>query len=133
MKVVELKREMDTQFAEVRSQFSEVNALFRAVDARFNEVDSRFKDVDARFDALESRLTSEHETTRRYLDVLIEQLKAEYRLGLDKMTAIEQRLAGSIASNASEHAAFTAVLQNHELRITGLEAKDEPAEPPSSI
>ena len=69
----------------------------------------------------------------RYMDVLIEQVKAEYRLGLDKMTAMEQRLASIAASNAADQAVFTAVLQQHELRITALEAKDESSKPPSSI
>jgi hypothetical protein len=112
MKIVELKNE---------------------IDARFREVDSRFAAVDVRFDALESRLSAEHETTRRYMDVLIEQVKAEYRLGLDKMTAMEQRLASVVASNASEHTTFTAILQQHEVRITALEAEDKPAKPPSSL
>ena len=67
------------------------------------------------------------------MDVLIEQVKAEYRLGLDKMTAMEQRLASIAASNVADQAVFTAVLQQHELRITALEAKDESSKPPSSI
>jgi hypothetical protein len=49
------------------------------------------------------------------------------------MTAMEQRLASIAASNASDHAVFTAVLQQHELRIAALEAKDDSSEPPSSI
>jgi len=126
MKTVELKREMDRQFRDV-------DARFRAADTRFDDVNASFAAVDARFDALESRLTAEHETTRRYMDVLIEQVKAEYRLGLDKMTAMEQRLASIAASNAADQAVFTAVLQQHELRITAVEAKDESSKSPSSI
>ena len=61
------------------------------------------------------------------------QIKAEYRLGLDKMTAMEQRLASIAASNAADQAVFTAVLQQHELRITAVEAKDESSKSPSSI
>src|SRR5690349_2684345 len=100
--------------------------LKREMDARFGEMDARFGEVDARFDKLESRLAAEHETTRRYMDVLFEQLRAEYRLGLDRMTALEQRQASSAASNASDHAIFTAVLQQHDIRITALETKDKP-------
>jgi hypothetical protein len=87
----------------------------------------------AQIDKVEARISIEHQKTRAHMEVLIAQLIAEYRLGLEKMTAIEQRLANSIAASASKHAAFTAVLQNHELRITALEPKDDPAEPPSSI
>jgi septal ring factor EnvC (AmiA/AmiB activator) len=154
MKIVELKREIDTQFAEVavrfrdvdrrfddvnarfdevNTRFEEVNTRFEEVNTRFDEVNGRFTAVDARLDQLESRLTADHETTRRYMDVLIEQLRAEYRLGLDKVTAMEQRWAKIAASNASDHAVFTAVLQQHEIRITALEAKDNSSEPPSSI
>ena len=126
MKIVELKREID-------AQFREVGARFREVDRRFDQLDARFAAVDVRFDALETRLSAEHETTRRYMDVLIEQVKAEYRLGLDKMTAMEQRLASIAASNASDHAVFTAILQQHEGRITALEAEDKPSKGTSSI
>jgi len=157
MKIVELKREIDTQFREVNDHFREVNdhfrevddhfcevdehfrevdehfrevdEHFREVDARFNEVNGRFAAVDARFDELELRLTAEHETTRRHMDVLIEQLKTEWRLGLDKITAVEQRLVSIVASNASDHTVFTAVLQQHELRISALETKNSPSEP----
>ena len=124
MKVVELKQEMDIRFVDLKQEMDiRFVDLKREMDTRFVELKG---DVDARFDALESRFTSEHETTRLHMDVLIEQVKAEYRLGLEKMTAIEQRLASLTAVNASEHTVFTAVLQNHELRISALETKDEP-------
>ena len=118
MKIVELKRQMD--------------ARFDAVDARFEAVDARFTRVDARFDDIEQQMAAEHASTRHHMDVLIEQVKAEYRLGLDRMVSIERRLANSIASNAVDHTTFEAALQQHEVRITALEAGDESSEPPSS-
>ena len=124
MKIVELKREIDTQFGgvdarfrevdrrfdDVNTRFDDVNTRFDEVNTRFDEVDGRFAALNARLDQLESRLTAGDETTRRYMDVLVEQLRSEYRLGLDKMTAMEQRWASIAASNASDHAVFMAVL-----------------------
>lgn len=101
MKIVELKREMDT----------------------------RFREVHVRLDQLESRVTADYETTRRYMQVLIEELKSEYRLGLDQMRAMEGRLASVVASNASDHTVFTPILQQHEVRISALETKDNPSDP----
>jgi hypothetical protein len=109
MKVVELKKDMDAQFANVGERFERVNARFEQVGARFTQVDAR--------------ITAEHETTRRHMDVLFEQLRAEYRLLLDKMTAIDLRLIKSLASNATDHAAFSTDLEQHETRITALERK----------
>jgi hypothetical protein len=49
-------------------------------------MDARFDQVDVRFDRLEARMASEHDTTLRHMDMLFEQLKAEYRLGLAKLS-----------------------------------------------
>ena len=91
MKITELKREMDAQFAAVRE--------------RFAEVDGRFEQVDARFDRLEQRLVAEHESTRRYMDIVAEQF-GEY----------VKMLADGIGLNTER-------LDRHEKRITALEER----------
>jgi hypothetical protein len=55
--------------------------------------------VDAPVDKVAARISIEHEKTRRHMDVLIAQLIAEYRLGLERMAAIEQLLDSAIASS----------------------------------
>jgi predicted nuclease with TOPRIM domain len=105
MKITELKREMDAQFAAVRERFAEVNARFAQVDARFEQVDARFEQVDARFDRLEQRMVAEHETTRRYMDIVAEQF-GEY----------VKMLADGIGLNTER-------LDRHEKRITALEER----------
>ena len=91
MKITELKREMDAQFATVRE--------------RFAEVDARFEQVDARFDRLEQRMVAEHETTRRYMDIVAEQF-GEY----------VKMLADGIGLNTER-------LDRHEKRITAPEER----------
>jgi hypothetical protein len=100
MKIVDLKKEMD---------------------ARFEQVDTRFKQVDARFERLERALATEHETTRRHMDVRIEQCRAEIRLALERWAAHDRRMDDLQASNARDHAAFIQWLQDHEVRLTALE------------
>ena len=84
MKITELKREMDAQFATVRERFAE---------------------VDARFDRLEQRIGAEHETTRRYMDIVAEQF-GEY----------VKMLADGIGLNTER-------LDRHEKRSTALEER----------
>jgi uncharacterized protein YdcH (DUF465 family) len=89
------------------------------------DMDARFAQVDARFAQIDQRITTEHETTRRYMDMLFEQFKAENRLGLEKIAALEQQSNSFQTSNIFEHAAFVEILQNHEGRIKALEPGDE--------
>jgi predicted nuclease with TOPRIM domain len=110
MKITELKREMDAQFeavrerfAEVDARFAQVDARFEQVDARFEQVDARFEQVDARFDRLEQRMVTEHETTRRYMDIVAEQFREYVKV-----------LADGIGLNTER-------LDRHEKRITALE------------
>jgi hypothetical protein len=130
MKIVELKQVIDARFAEVDVRFAQVDARFADVDARFAQVDVRFAQVDRRFDTLETRLATEHETTRRHMEMLVDQLKAEYRLGFDRMVATDQRLASFGAVNAREHGRIAAVLDDHELRIKALEPGSTPPDSP---
>ena len=114
MKIVELKREMD-------ARFEQVDARFEQIDARFEQVDARFEQVDARFERLERALATEHETTRRHMDVLIEQCRADIRLALEQSAAHDRRMDDVQASNARDHAAFIQWLQDHEVGLTALE------------
>jgi hypothetical protein len=123
MKLVELKKAMD-------APFEQVNARFQQVDARFEQMDARFARVDARFDTLETRMATEHDTTRRHMEMLVEQLKAEYRLGFDKMLAYDQQLASLNAWNSREHTTFVATLDDHEDRIKALEAPSKSHDDP---
>ena len=43
MKVIELKREMDAQFGEVRAEFKAINEQLKGIDGRFQSVDGRFQ------------------------------------------------------------------------------------------
>ena len=78
MKITELKREMDAQFATVRE--------------RFAEVDARFEQVDARFDRLEQRMGAAHETTRRYMDIVAEQFGEYVKMLADGIGLNTERL-----------------------------------------
>jgi ribosomal protein L16 Arg81 hydroxylase len=106
--------------------------LKREMDARFEQVDARFEQVDARFEGLERAFATEHETTRRHMDVLMEQVRADYRLTHEKMDAILAQLAASIASNTAEHAGFVAWLEDHEVRLESLERPTLPPTDPRS-
>jgi len=82
-----------------------ITDLKKEMDARFAHVDARFEQVDARFDRLEQRMVTEHETTRRYMDIVAEQFR-EY----------VKRLADGIGLNTER-------LDRHEKRITALERR----------
>jgi uncharacterized membrane protein YccC len=98
-----------------------VGDLKKEMDARFQQVDVRFEQVDARFDRLERALATEHETTRRHMEILVEQCRADIRLALERMDGHERRLDDLLSSNARNHAAFIQWLQDHEVRLTALE------------
>jgi hypothetical protein len=100
--------------------------LKEVMNARFEGVYARFAQVDRRFDTLETRLASEHETTRRHMEMLVEQLRAEFRLGLDRMLATDRQLASLDAANAREHTTIAGVLDDHEVRIRALERPSPP-------
>src|SRR6266540_2557628 len=105
MKITDLKKDMDAQFVAMRERFAEVDARFEQVDARFEQVDARFEQVDARFDRLEQRMVTEHENTRRYMDIVAEQFREYVKI-----------LAEGIGLNTER-------LDRHEKRITTLERR----------
>lgn len=114
MKVIELKKEMDGQFAGV-------DARFKQVDARFEQVDARFERVEAKLEAVLQRVILEGETTRRHFDIVSERMQAELRLGLDVSTATNERLEALRSANAREHAQFDRRLMEHDVRLGRLD------------
>ncbi|MGE3510112.1 MAG: hypothetical protein AB7N65_14650 [Vicinamibacterales bacterium] len=137
MKANELKAAMDAQlaqvdarFAEVDSRFAEVDRRFDAVDQRFDAVDERFDAVDKRFDAVDKRLdamdqriTAESEITRRYFDVVAEDLRSDMRMIAGAVAAISTTLERHTNAAAVERTTVTSVLDNHEVRLTALERR----------
>ena len=132
MKVSELQREMKELFAEVHERFAQVDAQFVQVDARFAQVDARFVQVDARFESLqqemhlrfavvEQRIREEGDITRRHFDVVAEQFRTEVRLTLDRSMATADEVAILTALNATDHAGFVRVIDDHETRLRTVE------------
>jgi uncharacterized protein YdcH (DUF465 family) len=94
-----------------------VDELKKEMDAQFARVGERFAQVDERFVELEQRIETEAHTTRRHFDVVAEQMKADAKLTLEAITAMDKRMAGFMAANAAEHAHFSAIASEHEARL----------------
>lgn len=109
VKVIELKRAMDEQFSRVDEQFTRVDERFAAVDARFLDV--------------EARITIEGETTRRHFDVVAEQMHADIRLVLERVSAVGDDVSRLRASVAKDVVGIESAVQDHELRLRSLERK----------
>ncbi len=154
MELRDLKEGMDRRFEAVDQRFEAVDRRFEAVDQRFEAVDQRFDAVDQRFDAVDRRLeetlafvVSEGEKTRRYVleesdrtrryvfeqdqetrryfDVVVEQIKSERNLTLDKAIAADERAGRLTVTNAAEHEQLASRLDDHELRLGRLERKED--------
>jgi hypothetical protein len=150
MDLSELKGDMDRGFEAVGQQFEGVDRRFEAIDPRFNAVDRRFKETLAfiaaeeektrrymleesdetrRYMLEESDKTRRHmleetERTRRHFDVVVEHVKSERNLALDKAIAADARAGRLTATNAADHVDFASRLENHEIRLTRLERKE---------
>ncbi|SRR6266542_201046 len=118
MKIADLKRDIDERFEQVNERFEQVNV--------------RFESVDARFDRLETAVVTGLETTRRHMDVLIEQLRADARLWLEGFDLRQQQIDALLSSNTHEHAAFVEMLRDHEVRIKTLERPSRAPKTPRS-
>ena len=123
MTIADLKKSMDARFGEHDTQFAAIDKRFDAIDARFAAVDARFDGIDARFDRLDARIVASEETTRRHFDIVAEQLRADMKLVIDKLTSMNDQISGATATNAREHGGFVHVLDDHEVRIKALERK----------
>jgi hypothetical protein len=91
-----------------------------------NEIDARFAAVDARFDRVEHAMATGFETLRRHMEILFEQSRADFRLGLERIDAQQHQIDVLLSSNTHEHAAFVEMLQDHEVRIKMLEPPNRP-------
>ncbi len=119
---------IDKRFDQVDGRLDKVDARlqghdqrFDRVDARLAEHDTRFVSLDTRFVSLDTRITTEEEATRRHMEVVVEGLRAEFQVVIDKTVATGKKVDRLIASNAIEHAAFLDAITDHEVRITRLE------------
>jgi len=70
-------------------------------------------------------MLEESESTRRHFDIVVEQVKSERNLGLDKAIAADERTGRLTATNAADHVGFSSRLDDHELRLTRLERNEE--------
>jgi conjugal transfer/entry exclusion protein len=126
MDVSELKGDMDRQFEGVARQFE-------TIDRRFEEMLALIasqKDETRRFILEEGERTrrymlEESESTRRHFDIVVEQVKSERNLALDKAIVTDDRAGRLTATNAADHVGFSSRLDDHELRLTRLERNEE--------
>ncbi len=133
MDVSELKGDMDRQFEGVARQFETIDRRFDAVDRRFEEMFALVasqKDETRRFILEEGERTrrdmlEESESTRRHFDIVVEQVKSERNLALDKAIAADERTGRLTATNAAAHVGFSSRLDEHELRLTRLERNED--------
>ena len=112
---------IDKRFDQVDGRLDKVDARLQGHDQRFDRVDARLAEHDTRFVSLDTRITTEEEATRRHMEVVVEGLRAEFQVVIDKTVATGKKVDRLIASNAIEHAAFLDAITDHEVRITRLE------------
>jgi chromosome segregation ATPase len=103
-----------------------------AGDQRADKTDQRLDGLERSLAVMDARITSEAEATRRHMDVIAENLRADLNVVIDKTTATGEKVDRLIASNAIEHAAFLEALTDHEVRITRLEAASGTSAPTTS-
>ncbi len=70
-------------------------------------------------------MLEESESTRRHFDIVVEQVKSERNLALDKAIAADERTGRLTATNAADHVGFASRLDDHELRLTRLERNED--------
>jgi chromosome segregation ATPase len=113
----DLRSDMEKGFARVDERFARVDERFARVDERFARVDERFDRVDERFDRVDEELTAMRaefaavradikqsaEDTRRYFQILSEDMRDGVK-----------RVAEVTAHNSSR-------LDDHERRLKTLE------------
>lgn len=127
MKVVELKKEMDAQFARVEERFAQIDVRFAQIDDRFARVDEQLaelrREMKAGDEALREEIRAEGETTRRRFEIVAEQMRSDQHVVLDKIIAVANDFARFQVGYAAEHANFARVLLEHDARLNALERK----------
>ena len=89
--------------------------LKKSMDDQFKHVDERFTRVDGRFTGAEK----DRAALKSQLEIKLEGLEAEVHLVYDQVIGTRSDLRAI----RSEHATFTQLFDNHEVRIQGLESK----------
>lgn len=82
--------------------------------------------------SLEATLEADNEQTRRHFDMVAEQMRADFKVVVDKTNATSEKVDRLIARNAIEHAAFVDAIADHEVRQRVLENMHEPPKPANS-
>jgi len=106
--LTELKKSIDEQFKRVDEQFKHVDEQFKRVDEQFRRVDERFTEADQDRKELKSQLL-----------VRVEAVEAKVDLVYDEVIGTRKE----VRAIRSEHATFTQLVDNHEIRIRALESK----------
>src|SRR5215203_2857313 len=75
---------------------------------------------------LTSVVSAEGEKTRRHFDIVAEQMRADFKVVIDKTNATSEKVDRLITRNAIEHAAFVDAIADHEVRQRVLERVLEP-------
>ena len=120
--LIELKKSIDEQIKQVDERFNHVDERFNHVDERFNHVDERFNQVDERFTKVDERFTGaekDRAALKSQLEIKLEALEAQVHLVYDEVIGTRS----DVRAVRSEHATFTQLFDNHEVRISALESK----------
>jgi archaellum component FlaC len=119
---------IDKRFDSVDKRFDGVDKRFDGIDQRFDGVDKRFDGIDKRFDGVDKGfkgLNQRIDDVRSELKTQIEAVDAKVGLVLEK---VEGLIARDVRHSAV-HVGFELQLENHDLRLTALEAGRKPAGP----
>jgi chromosome segregation ATPase len=118
-RIDDLSERLDRHSEQAQARFEQIDARFEQIDARFAQVDVRLGDMEAQFRNVLEHVSAEGERTRRYFDVVVEQVRAERNLVIDATHALDSRLSSLETTNASDHAQF-------DRRLSTLEARRKP-------
>ena len=122
MDLQDLKGDMDRRFEAVDERLETIDRRFDAVDRRFEEM---LAFIISESEKTRQSVVEESERTRRHFDVVVEQVKTERNLALDKAIAADERVGRLTATNAEDHVDFAARLDDHDVRLARLERKEE--------
>ncbi len=127
MKVADLKRDMDTQFAGMHERFVRIDERFTGMDERFAGIDERFARIDERFDTLrrdiEVLIRESEERTRRYFETVAEHFTSEMRRIVGDLADSQQQHARRGADAETRIDTLRAGLDDHEVRLQALERR----------
>jgi archaellum component FlaC len=115
---------IDKRFDGIDQRFDRIDQRFDGVDKRFDGIDQRFDGVDKRFDGIDQRF----DEVKAELKTQIEAVDAKVGLVLEK---VDDLIARDVRHSAV-HAGFELQLENHDLRLTALEAGRRPKRSPES-